>query len=137
MRPATLADEEEVVALWHACGLTRPWNDPSADFRLALVTPTSTVLMVREAADVIGSVMVGFDGHRGWIYYLAVSPSARRQGVGRTLMATAERWLRDRGAPKLQLMVRDDNAAALNFYATLGFEPQNVVTLGRFLKDDT
>ena len=136
-RPATLADEEEVVALWHACGLTRPWNDPAADFRRALATPTSTVLLVCEAADVIGSVMVGFDGHRGWIYYLAVSPPARRQGVGRTLMATAERWLRDRGAPKLQLMVRDDNAAALNFYATLGFEPQNVVTLGRFLKDDT
>ena len=137
MRPATLADEEEVVALWHACGLTRPWNDPSADFRLALATPTSTVLMVREAADVIGSVMVGFDGHRGWIYYLAVSPSARRQGVGRTLMAASEQWLRDRGAPKLQLMVRDDNAAALEFYATLGLEPQNVVTLGRFLRDDT
>ena len=84
---------------------------------------------------VSGSVMVGFDGHRGWVYYLAVAPDARRGGMGRALMAAAEAWLRGRGAPKLQLMVRHDNAEALAFYAALGLQPQAVVTLGRFLTD--
>ncbi len=80
--------------------------------------------------------MVGFDGHRGWVYYLAVSPDQRRTGLGRVLMAAAEDWLRARGAPKLQLMVREDNAVALDFYESLGLERQKVVTLGRFLKED-
>ena len=82
-----------------------------------------------------GSVMVGFDGHRGWVYYLAVAPDRRRSGLGRVLMAAAEAWLRARGAPKIQLMVRADNEAALGFYEALGLERQQVVTLGRFLKD--
>ena len=79
--------------------------------------------------------MVGFDGHRGWVYYLAVDPRAQRRGLGRKLMAAAEEWLRGQGVPKIQLMVRDDNRAALDFYANLGLERQDVVTLGRFIKD--
>lgn len=129
-------DAPSVIALWEACGLTRPWNDPLADYTLALDTTASTILIAREEGRIVASVMVGFDGHRGWIYYLAVAPDARRSGHGRAMMAAAERWLRDLGAPKLQLMVRDDNDAALGFYAALGLEPQKVVTLGRFLKDD-
>jgi ribosomal protein S18 acetylase RimI-like enzyme len=78
--------------------------------------------------------MTGFDGHRGWVYYLAVAPDRRREGLGRQLMAAAEAWLRDRGAPKLQLMVRTGNAEALGFYEALGLERQAVVTLGRFLR---
>jgi ribosomal protein S18 acetylase RimI-like enzyme len=132
---AVASDAEAVIALWQACGLTRPWNDPAADFALALAGPESTVLVARDAAAVVGAVMVGFDGHRGWVYYLAVDPAARRGGLGRALMAAAEAWLRARGAPKLQLMVRDDNAAALDFYAALGLERQPVVTLGRRLGD--
>ncbi|QNA84677.1 GNAT family acetyltransferase [Sphingomonas sp. So64.6b] len=130
------ADAPAIVALWEVCGLTRPWNDPLADYTLALNTAASTILIAREGGRIVASVMVGFDGHRGWIYYLAVAPDARRSGHGRAMMAAAERWLRDLGAQKLQLMVRDDNEAALGFYATLGLEPQKVVTLGRFLKDD-
>jgi len=130
---ATAADRETVVALWRDCGLTRPWNDPDADFALALDTPASTVLVTRDGETITGSVMVGFDGHRGWVYYLAVAPDVRRGGLGRALMAAAEAWLRERGAPKIQLMVRADNANALGFYAALGLEPQKVVTLGRFL----
>ncbi len=130
------SDASAVVALWEACGLTRPWNDPIADYTLALDTPASTIFVGREEGRIVASVMVGFDGHRGWIYYLAVAPDARRGGHGRAMMAAAERWLRDLGAPKLQLMVRDDNEAALGFYAALGLEPQKVVTLGRFLKGD-
>lgn len=130
---AGAGDAGAVVALWDACGLTRPWNDAHADFALAVAGPGSAVLVAREDGALAGSVMVGFDGHRGWVYYLAVAPEARRGGVGRALMAAAEAWLRVRGAPKIQLMVREDNAAALGFYEALGLERQKVVTLGRFL----
>lgn len=133
---ASLDDAAKLVALWTICGLTRPWNDPHADIALALATSSSTVLVDRRAEWIVGSVMVGFDGHRGWIYYLAVSPDARRGGIGRALMRAAEAWLRDRGAPKLQLMVRGGNADALNFYERIGLALQDVVVLGRFLKDD-
>lgn len=124
-----------VVALWRRCGLTRPWNDPDGDLAMALKTPTSTVLVATDGEQLTGSVMVGFDGHRGWVYYLAVGPEMRRAGLGRALMAAAETWLRERGAPKLQLMVREGNGAALGFYAALGLEVQPVVVLGRRLDD--
>lgn len=133
---ASAEDAAAVVALWRACGLTRPWNDADADFALAARDPASAVLVARGVQGIEGSVMVGFDGHRGWVYYLAVAPEARRVGLGRALMAAAEDWLRARGAPKIQLMVREDNDAALGFYERLGLERQKVVTLGRFLKDD-
>lgn len=131
---ARAADRDAVVALWRACGLTRPWNDPEHDFALALEGPGSTVLVARGEGGIEGSVMAGFDGHRGWVYYLAVAPESRGAGLGRALMQAAETWLRDRGAPKLQLMVREDNAEAQGFYRALGFEPQKVVTLGRWLR---
>jgi len=133
--PLDLADVPALVALWEACGLTRPWNDPERDARLAIAGPRSTILGLRDGDSLIASVMTGFDGHRGWVYYLAVVPAARRVGLGRALMVAAEEWLRARGCPKVQLMVREDNAAALGFYETLGLERQGVVTLGRFLKD--
>lgn len=129
------ADAEAVVALWRACGLTRPWNDPRADFDRALAGPASTVLVTRAEGMPVATVMVGHDGHRGWVYYLAVDPAARRAGHGRAMMAAAEGWLRARRIPKLQLMVREGNDAALAFYAAVGLERQAVVTLGRFLED--
>lgn len=122
-----------LVALWDACGLTRPWNDPVADARQALAGPASVILGVRDGDALAGCVMVGFDGHRGWVYYLAVAPERRRSGLARALMDEAETWLRAIGAPKIQLMVREDNEAALGFYEALGLERQKVVTLGRFL----
>lgn len=136
IEPALAGDGPAVVALWHACGLTRPWNDPDADFALALRGAESTVLVARCGGTPVGSVMTGFDGHRGWVYYLAVAPDRRRGGLGRALMAAAEAWLRERGAPKLQLMVREDNDAALGFYEALGLERQKVAVLGRFLTGD-
>lgn len=125
-------DERAVVALWEAAGLTRPWNDPSADLRAALSTPTSTVLGARtpEGA-LVGTVMVGYDGHRGWVYYLAVDESSRGSGLGRALMVAAEAWLVAEGAPKVQLMVRESNTAVLGFYAALGYTDQACVVLGR------
>jgi ribosomal protein S18 acetylase RimI-like enzyme len=130
---ATSADEAAVIVLWEACGLTRPWNDPALDFRRAVEGATSAVLILRDGEALAASVMVGSDGHRGWVYYLAVAPDRRREGLGRQLMDAAEAWLRDRGAPKLQLMVRTSNAEALGFYEALGLVRQEVVTLGRFL----
>ncbi|QJQ32290.1 GNAT family acetyltransferase [Sphingomonas lacunae] len=130
---ATAADATDVIALWHSCGLTRPWNDPQADFDLALTTPTSTILTARNPMAIVGTVMVGFDGHRGWVYYLAVDPSLRRSGLGRHLMAAAEAWLRRAGSPKIQLMVRGDNQAAVGFYQALGYQIQDVLTIGRRL----
>ncbi|WP_200913244.1 GNAT family acetyltransferase [Sphingomonas sp. Leaf10] len=130
---ATLEDAVAVVTLWQRCGLTRPWNDPHADYARALSGATSTILIARDGAAVIGSVMVGYDGHRGWIYYLAVAPDRQGQGVGRTLFAAAEDWLRALSVPKIQLMVRSDNAVALGFYDAIGLARQDVVVLGRFL----
>jgi ribosomal protein S18 acetylase RimI-like enzyme len=127
-------DAAMVIALWETCGLTRPWNDPQADFDRAITGARSSVLVVRDAGAIIASIMVGDDGHRGWVYYLAVAPDRRRAGLARAMMEAAEGWLRERGASKLQLMVREDNAEALAFYAALGLELQPVVTMGKFLK---
>lgn len=128
---ATTADREATVALWEAAGLTRPWNDPRSDFDLAVATPTSAILLARDGKTLSGSVMVGFDGHRGWVYYVAVAPDCQRRGIGRVLMRAAEDWLQKGGCPKIQLMVRGDNAQARGFYAALGYDLQDVVTVGK------
>lgn len=133
MIEAGLADSDEVIALWRACDLTRPWNDPATDFARAVGGATSAVLLRREGAALAASVMVGHDGHRGWVYYLAVAPDQRRAGLGRAMMAAAETWLRTRDVPKIQLMVRDTNMKAQAFYEALGLERQPVTTWGRFL----
>lgn len=127
------SDRDEVIALWEACGLTRPWNDPSADYNLALANETSAILLAHIEGELAASVLTGFDGHRGWVYYLAVAPDVQKQGLGRKMMAAAEQWLRDRHAPKIQLMVRDDNEAAIGFYKALDYEQQPVMTIGKRL----
>lgn len=126
-------DRQAVIALWQRCGLTRPWNDPSTDIDLAIVAAASSILVGTTDGAVIASVMVGFDGHRGWVYYLAVDPDHARHGHGRTMMAAAENWLAARSAPKLELMVRNDNAAAIGFYQALGYEPQKVSVLAKWI----
>ena len=130
---AKAGDGGAVIALWQACGLTRPWNDPQADFDRAIGGPSSAVLLARVEEAVVASVMVGHDGHRGWVYHVSVAPDRQRSGLGRAAMAAATDWLRARGVPKIQLMVREGNAAALAFYEKLGMERQAVVTMGQFL----
>ena len=130
-----LPDElrDAAVALWRDCGLTRPWNDPDADLNRALGAGNSTVLAAIDTSGRLqGTVMVGHDGHRGWVYYLAVDPSARRQGLGRALMAAAESWVHARGVPTRQLMVRGTNTAVVDFYTSLGYADQHCVVLGKF-----
>lgn len=132
--PADLADE--AVALWRATGLTRPWNDPYADLTRALAGPTSTVLGAQDVEGCLrGTAMVGHDGHRGWVYYLAVHPDVRGGGLGRQLMQASERWLQQRGVPKVQLMVRTANTAVIAFYQSLNYEVGEVVVLGKFLNE--
>ena len=125
------AEIDAVVALWRACGLTRPWNDPFADARLALANESSTILALRERAALLAAAMVGVDGHRGYVYYLAVDPAARRRGLGRAIMRACEDWIVARGHPKLHLFVRADNAAVLAFYNTLGYQIEETHLLGK------
>ncbi|MDA9401042.1 GNAT family acetyltransferase [Bradyrhizobium sp. CCBAU 45389] len=127
------ADVEKVVALWQRCGLTRPWNDPHADIALARRRENSTVLVGRDGSAVVASVMVGHDGHRGWVYYVAVDPDSRKRGYGRIIMAAAEDWLRAAGISKLQLLVRRENAPANAFYGSLGFELSTSVMFQKWL----
>lgn len=133
IRPLTPDHADAAIALWRACDLTRPWNDPASDFARALAGPVSTVLGAFDAASLVGTVMVGGDGHRGWVYYLASDPARRGEGIGRALMAASEAWLAERDLLKIQFMVRGTNAAVLDFYDHLGYERQDVVLLGRRL----
>lgn len=136
IRPFERTDESAVVALWHECGLTRPWNDPQRDIARKLTEQPELFLVGSIGARVIATAMVGFDGHRGWVYYLAVATSYRKQSVGRALMHEAERLLIERGCPKLNLMVRSSNAEVIAFYRALGYTPDDVVSLGRRLISD-
>jgi ribosomal protein S18 acetylase RimI-like enzyme len=125
------ADEiEAAVALWETCGLTRLWNDPRADARVALEGPSSTILAGRDARGLAATAMVGADGHRGWVYYLAVAPDRRRLRYGQAMMRAAEAWAAARGMPKIQLMVRSDNVATVDFYKAIGYvrEPVSVLS---------
>ena len=126
-------DVEAVIALWQRCGLTRPWNDPHADIALARRRANSTVLVGRTDGAVVATAMVGHDGHRGWVYYVAVDPDRQNKGFGRAIMNAAESWLRAAGVPKLQLLVRRENAQANAFYGSLGFELSTSVMFQKWL----
>jgi ribosomal protein S18 acetylase RimI-like enzyme len=127
------ADVADVIALWQACGLTRPWNDPTADIALARREPNSAILIGRDGDAMIATAMVGHDGHRGWVYYVAVDPARREKGFGRAIMNAAEDWLRARGIEKLQLMVRGDNSKVRDFYGSLGYLEQERVLFAKWL----
>ncbi|MDE3092631.1 MAG: GNAT family acetyltransferase [Acidobacteriota bacterium] len=133
IRELTREDASSVVALWTEAGLTRPWNDATADFHRALDGATSAVLGLTRDDQLMGAVMVGHDGHRGWVYYLAVAKAHQRSGVGSELMGTAEDWLRRMGAVKLQLMVRSENESVLDFYERIGYETSDVRVVSRWL----
>lgn len=126
-------DAHALIALWRQCGLIRPWNDPEADIRTALDSPAATILGVDGADGLVGSVMAGFDGHRGWVYYLAVHPDRRREGLARVLMGAAEDWLAARGCRKLDLMVRPDNAAVKAAYFAMGYIQEDRAVLAKWL----
>ena len=131
--PIEDADVAAIVALWQRCGLTRPWNDPAADIALARNEPNADVLAGRDGSKIVASVLVGHDGHRGWVYYVAVDPDCRHKGYGGAVMAAAEAWLRRRGIEKLQLMVRPGNEQVQAFYQSLGYDEQARVVYAKWL----
>jgi ribosomal protein S18 acetylase RimI-like enzyme len=126
-------DVTDVVALWQRCGSPRAWNDPKSDIALARREANSTVLVGRRGDAVVASVLVGHDGHRGWVYYVTVDPDHRYKAYGRAIMTAAEDWLRARGIRKLQLMVRGDNLQVRAFYESLGYYDQERVTFAKWL----
>jgi ribosomal protein S18 acetylase RimI-like enzyme len=131
--PLTDADVEPVIALWQRCGLTRPWNDPAGDIAFARRGANATILIGRHEDKIAATAMVGHDGHRGWVYYVAVDPDSQGKDFGRTIMAAAEDWLRSQGVAKVMLMVRPDNTEVQAFYDKLGYDPQERVIYAKWL----
>jgi ribosomal protein S18 acetylase RimI-like enzyme len=137
IRPFEERDTEAVVALWEDCGLTRPWNDPHRDIQRKLTTQPELFLVgVSDDDTVIATAMIGFDGHRGWVYYLAVVEKRRGEGHARALMAEAERLLIELGCPKLMLMVRSDNTTVIDVYEKLDYVLETTVVMGKRLIPD-
>ena len=136
IRPFVSADAAGVVALWRACGLTRPQNDPHKDIARKLKVNPEWFLVAERGDEVVGTVMAGYEGHRGWINYLGVAPSLQRGGLGRRLMDEAEARLRAAGCPKINLQVRPDNRAAIAFYERIGFAVEGAISLGKRLEKD-
>jgi ribosomal protein S18 acetylase RimI-like enzyme len=136
IRAFSVADETAVIEIWHRCGLVRPWNDPHKDIQRKLTTQPELFLVAELAGQIVATVMAGFDGHRGWVNYLAVSQEYRNAGLGRALMRHVETALVERGCPKLNLQVRTTNQAVLAFYRRMGYDTDEVVTLGKRLISD-
>ncbi|MDB5565195.1 MAG: GCN5-related N-acetyltransferase [Tardiphaga sp.] len=131
--PLADADIADVIVLWQRCGLVRPWNDPEADIALARQNANADILLGRAGDVIAASVLVGHDGHRGWVYYVSVDPEYQRKDFGRAIMAAAEDWLRARGIEKMQLMVRADNTQVQAFYESLGFGEQKRIVYAKWL----
>jgi ribosomal protein S18 acetylase RimI-like enzyme len=130
------SDELAVIALWRDCGLVVPQNDPHKDIaRKMQVLPELFIVGEADGA-IVGSCMAGYEGHRGWINYLAVHPTQQRRGYATTLMREAERLLRSAGCPKINLQVRSSNSAVIAFYESIGFSDDSVVSLGKRLQYD-
>ena len=136
VRTYSVEDQRAVIDLWDRCGLLRPWNDPVKDIGRKLRVNSDWLLVAIIRNKVVGSVMIGYEGHRGWINYLAVDPSLRRQGIGRRLMEQAEEILRKAGCPKINLQVRSENKQAADFYADLGYLRDDVISFGKRLDPD-
>ena len=136
IRPYESRDEQAVISLWTDCGLVVPWNDPRRDIQRKLRVQPETFLVAFVNAQLVATVMAGYDGHRGWINYLAVHPAHRRHGLGRRMMEEAERRLRAVGCPKINLQVRSANADAVQFYKRIGFEEDDVRSFGKRLEHD-
>jgi ribosomal protein S18 acetylase RimI-like enzyme len=136
IRPYRQADERAVIALWQACELTRPWNDPLKDIERKLTTQADWFLVGSDGDALVASAMFGYDGHRGGVNYLAVAPAFRGRGHARALMAAGESLMLQAGCPKLNLQIRTSNLGALDFYRHLGYGEDDVISLGKRLIPD-
>ncbi len=134
IRPIRDGDKEAVAKLWRVCGLVRPWNDPLRDIESARANASSDIFVAvsEEGGGIAGSVMAGYEGHRGWVYYVAVAQEHRSQGLGERLMRHAEAWLASAGAPKVMLMIREENEAVRRFYEAIGYEVEERTVMSRW-----
>ncbi len=129
-------DEKAVINLWQVCNLIKPWNNPQKDIARKLIDSPELFLVGIMNEKLIASVMAGYDGHRGWIYYLAVDPDFQNQGIGRQIMVAAEERLLKIGCPKIDLMVRKNSLEVIRFYEKIGYGHDDVVTMSRRLLED-
>jgi ribosomal protein S18 acetylase RimI-like enzyme len=136
IRPFEATDRFALIELWRRCDLTRPWNDPNRDIDRKLARDGELLLVGLVDGELVATVMAGYDGHRGWINYLGVDPSARGEGHGAAMMHAAEARLRDFGCPKINLQIRTSNLDAVRFYESIGYSMDDVVSMGRRLFDD-
>jgi len=131
------SDKQAVISLWDECGLIAPQNDPAKDIERKLKVDPDLFLVGINDHGVVASVMGGYDGHRGWINYLAVKPLEQRKGYGQQIMKAVEIRIKQKGCPKINLQVRATNQAVIEFYTSIGFGNDNVVSLGKRLENDT
>lgn len=136
IRPYLESDLDDVIALWELCGLTRPWNNPEIDIFRKLAQRDQLFLLAVKDNQLIATVMGGYDGHRGWVNYLAVHPNFQRNGVATALVQQLEKRLIALGCPKLQLLIRKDNIDVQSFYEQLGYDEIDVICLGKHLIQD-
>lgn len=136
IRPYEASDQAAVIALWQKCELTRPWNNAGLDIERKLAVNREWFLVGELQGEIVSSAMFGYEGHRGWVNYLAVHPAHQGQGFARAMMGYGEQLLLGAGCPKLNLQVRSSNAQALAFYARLGYGIDEVVSLGKRLIPD-
>jgi ribosomal protein S18 acetylase RimI-like enzyme len=136
IRPFQALDQEAVVSLWERCGLIRPLNDPHADIRRKLKVRPDLFLVGLLDGRVVASIMAGYEGHRGWLNYLAVDPAYQRRGFARSIVSEAERRLRASGCPKINLQVRSSNQGVIEFYRRIGYSVDDVVSMGKRLEQD-
>jgi ribosomal protein S18 acetylase RimI-like enzyme len=137
VRPFEASDRAALIELWQRCDLTRPWNDPNRDIDRKLARDGELLLVGLVDGELVATVMAGYDGHRGWVNYLGVDPSARAAGHGAAMLAAEER-LRELGCPKVNLQIRTSNLDAVRFYESIGYSMDDVVSMGRrLIVDDT
>jgi ribosomal protein S18 acetylase RimI-like enzyme len=133
--PLEPGEEAAVAALWQACGLTRPWNDPARDIAYAMQEPCATILLGKVEGHLVSTVMAGHDGHRGALYYVAVDPACQGRGYGTATVRAAEAWLRRQGVWKVNLLVRRENEQVSAFYSRLGYHDNNAISFGKQLEE--
>ncbi len=135
--PCSDQDIPAIIDLWKRARLTRPWNNPATDIDFARKAPNTEILVYRADETVLATVMVGHDGHRGVVYYLAVDPGHQGKGLGRRMMAAAEDWLKRSGVWKLNLMIRADNNPVQEFYERIGYRSEDRIVMSRRLDNDS
>jgi ribosomal protein S18 acetylase RimI-like enzyme len=134
IRTYEASDEQAVIDLWHRCKLVVPWNDPREDIQTKVAFQPELLFVGTVNGRVVTTVMAGYEGHRGWINYLAVDPDYQRQGIGSAMMLRAEHVLSSLGCPKINLQVRASNQAVIDFYEHLGFSKEERISLGKRLR---